>query len=130
MHPILGDTLRLRLHLTAWGLAGAMLALLVHELLGAPWVDALVFGVPLGIVAAPVSLSAWYLCRAMPLSRASGLRVGATALGAALVTAAVWAAVGRFWWQLLAGTGFELPLDRAGAAFTLLLGPGALGYLL
>ena len=38
------------------------------------------FGIPMGLVAAPVSLSAWYLCRAMPLAqnqRAQNRRDGA-----------------------------------------------------
>lgn len=130
MHPILGDQLRLRLHLTAWSLAGAMLALLVHVLIGVAWTEAAVFGIPMGLVAAPVSLSAWYLCRAMPLSRTSAVRIGTTALGAALVTASLWAGGGRLWWQLLGRTGFDLPLDRLAGPFTLLLGLGALGYLL
>jgi two-component system sensor histidine kinase AlgZ len=130
MHPILADQLRLRLHLTAWGLAGGVLALLVRVLIGVPWIPAVVFGVPLGLVAAPVSLSAWYLCKAMPLSRTSPVRVGATALGAAAVTASLWAGLGRWWWQLLGVSAFELPMDRMVELFTLLLGLGGLGYLL
>jgi two-component system, LytTR family, sensor histidine kinase AlgZ len=130
MHPILGDQLRLRLHLTAWGLAGGVLAVLVRVLIGVPWLPAVVFGVPLGLVAAPVSLSAWYLCKAMPLSRTSAVRIGATAIGAAAVTASLWAGLGAWWWQLLASSAFELPLGLMVELFTLLLGLGALGYLL
>ena len=129
MHPILGDQLRLRLHLTAWALAGAMLALLLRVLTQIGWTEAIVFGIPMGLIAAPVSLSAWYLCRAMPLATTSALRIGATALGAALVTASLWAGAGRIWWQLLGRTGFDMPADMFGA-LTLLLGLGALGYLL
>lgn len=130
MHPILGDQLRLRLHLMAWSLGGGVLALLVRALFGVPWTQALVFGVPMGLVAAPVSLSAWYLCKAMPLARTSALRIGATAAGAALVTASLWSALGRWWWQLLARTAFDLPMDQMVGLFTLLLGLGAIGYLL
>ena len=130
MHPILGDQLRFRLHLTAWSLAGVLLGLLVKVLIGVPWTSALVFSVPMGLVAAPVSLSAWYLCRAMPLARTSALRIGVSAAGAALVTASLWSALGRFWWQLLAGSGFELPLGHMVELFTLLLGVGGIGYLL
>ncbi len=130
MHPILGDPLRLRLHLTAWSLAGGVLALLVRVLIGVPWIPALVFGVPMGLVAAPVSLSAWYLCKAMPLSRTSAIRIGATAAGAAMVTSSLWAGLGRWWWQLLAASAFDLPLDRMVELFTLLFGLGVLGYLL
>lgn len=130
MHPILGDRLRLRLHLTAWGLAGAILALLVRVLVGVPWTEAFVFGIPMGLIAAPVSLSAWYLCKAMPLSRTSAWRIGATAFGAAVVTASLWAGLGRLWWQLLGQTGFDVPAQTAAEPFALLTGLGALGYLL
>ena len=130
MHPILGDRLRLRLHLTAWGIAGAILAVLVHVLVNVPWTEALVFSIPMGLVAAPVSLSAWYLVKAMPLTRTSALRIGATALGAAVVTASLWAGLGRLWWRLLGTTGFSLPADNMGEPFAILVGLGALGYLL
>src|SRR5690349_10338746 len=129
MHPILGDQLRLRLHLTAWSLAGAMLALLLRVVLQIPWTEAAVFGVPMGLVAAPVSLSAWYLVRAMPLARTSAVRIGATATGAAVVTASLWTDAGRLWWQLLSRTGFDMPANSL-SSMTLLLGLGALGYLL
>ena len=130
MHPILGDQLRLRLHLTAWGLAGAIVALLIRVLVGVPWTEAFVFGIPMGLVAAPISLSAWYLCKAMPLARTSALRIGATAFGAAVVTASLWAGLGRLWWQLLGQSGFDLPAQTAAEPFALLIGLGALGYLL
>src|SRR5262245_42257754 len=130
MHPILGDQLRLRLHLLAWSLAGGVLALLVRVLFGIPWLSAVVFGVPLGLIAAPISLSAWYLCRAMPLARTSAVRVGVTAVGAAIMTASIWAALGRWWWQLLAASAFELPSGRMVELFTVLLGLGWVGYLL
>jgi two-component system, LytTR family, sensor histidine kinase AlgZ len=130
MHPILGDQLRLRLHFTAWSLGGAGLAWLVRALFGLPWTAALVFGVPMGLVAAPVSLSAWYLCRAMPLARTSAWRIGATAAGAALVTGSLWSALGRWWWQLLATTAFDMPLDQMVGLFSLMLGVGCIGYLL
>ena len=130
MHPILADRLRLQLYLLAWGLVGALLGLLVRVLIGTPWIDALVFGLPLGLVAAPVSLSAWYLCRAMPLSRTGPVQVAVSAVGAALVTASLWAVAGRGWWQVLVQSGFDLPGGAESPLFTLLVGFGALAYLL
>lgn len=114
----------------AWSLAGGVLALLVRVVIGVPWIPAVVFGVPMGLIAAPISLSAWYLCKAMPLARTSAVRIGATAVGAAAVTSSLWAGLGQWWWQLLAATAFDLPLNRMIELFTLLLGLGVLGYLL
>jgi signal transduction histidine kinase len=129
MHPILADRQRLRLHLIAWALVGVMLGLLVRAVIGTRWSDALIFALPLGLVAAPVSLSAWYLCRAMPLGRTSAIRVAGTALVAAMVTSALWAGAGSVWWSTLRRAG--VPLVDAPAALTALLaGLGALAYLL
>jgi hypothetical protein len=131
MHPILADPLRLRLLLVAWSLVGAMLALLVRAFLpGISWIEAFGFGLPMGLVAAPISLSAWYLCRAMPLDRTHPVRVAGTALAAAVVTAMLWAGLGRLWWGILermrlVGVPAPLPL-----LLTLLAGLGALAYLL
>jgi two-component system, LytTR family, sensor histidine kinase AlgZ len=131
MHPILADPLRLRLLFVSWGLVGGMLGLLVKALLPeVQWFEALLFGLPMGLVAAPVSLSAWYLCRAMPLDRTSAVRVGITALAAALVTAVLWAGLGQLWWVALE----RMQLVRVPAPIaillTLLAGLGALAYLL
>ena len=86
MHPILGERRRLGLYLLAWGLVGLGLALIVRTWLGVPWRAALLFGLPLSLAAAPLSLSAWYLCRAMPLSRTSAIQLITTAATAALLT--------------------------------------------
>lgn len=130
MHPILADSLRLRLHLIAWALVGTMLGLLVRALLGTAWLPAMAFGLPLGLVAAPISLSAWYVCRAMPLARVDAGRVAATALLAAVVTSSFWAGLGRGWWAVLERTGLEMGQPATGPLVALLVGLGALAYLL
>jgi hypothetical protein len=129
MHPILGDPQRLGLHVLAWALVGAMIGLLVRALLETGWTESMVFALPLGVIAAPISLSAWYVCRAMPASRTSPVRLALTALAAAVVTASIWAALGRLWWDGLSWIGFELDEARRPALFALLLGLGALAYL-
>ena len=129
MHPILADRQRLQLHLIAWGLVGVMLGLLVRTVIGAQWGAALIFAMPMGLVAAPVSLSAWYLCRAMPLGRTNTLRVAGTAVFAAVVTSALWAGAGRLWWNSLRRAGLDL-IDPPAALTALLAGLGALAYLL
>jgi signal transduction histidine kinase len=130
MATVLADRLRLQLHLVAWALVGGLLTVLVHALMGLGWPLALLFGVPLGLVATPVSLSATYLCRAMPLPGTPALRVAATALTAAIVTAGVWAAAGRAWWQYLVRSDPVLSVAPVAPLAALLVGVGALAYLL
>jgi LytS/YehU family sensor histidine kinase len=84
----------------------------------------------MGLVATPISLSAWYLCRALPIARVGAVRVTFTALAAATITAAVWAAAGRFWWATLERWDVPLPSDARAPLAALLLGLGALVYLL
>src|SRR5262245_6695935 len=122
--------MRLQLHLLAWTLVGALVGVLVHALAGAGWLGAFLFGVPLGLVAAPVSLSAEYVCRAMPLPGTSRLRVAVTAVTAAIVTAAVWAAAGQGWWRFLERLQLVSPAVSVAPLTPLLIGLGALAYLL
>jgi LytS/YehU family sensor histidine kinase len=85
----------------------------------------------MGLIAAPISLSAWYLCRAMPLDRTSPVRVAITALAAATVTAVLWAGLGRLWWRVLERIGgLDVPPVPLPVLLTLLAGLGALAYLL
>ena len=130
MHPIIGDRRRLQIHLIAWAMAGALLAVLVRAVFGAPWMPAFAFGLPLGFAAAPISLSAWYLCRAMPLGRTPLAPLAGAAIGAAMATAALWAALGRWWQQAMGGVGLTGLDAPASAVFVLLAGFGALAYLL
>ena len=130
MHPLLADRQRWQLFLSAWAGVGVAVSLLVHALFGAGWVEAGLFGVPLGLAAGPISLSAWYICRAMPLATTPPVRVASTAVSAALVTAAAWAGLGWAWWVALETGGEALPLVRPPVLVTMLVGVGALTYLL
>jgi len=130
MATILTDRLRLQIHLVAWVIVGALLAVLVHALIGLAWPQALLFGVPLGAMAAPASLSAAYLCHAMPLPGTPALRVVATSVTAAIVTAGVWAALGRAWWHVVVRSDRALAAAAMTPVAALLVGVGALAYLL
>ncbi len=129
MNSILADSQRLRLHLLAWLLVGILLGLLVQALLETSLMTSLLFAIPLGIVAAPISLSAGYVCRAIPLARTGAFRLAMTALAAAILTASLWAVIGQFWWEALGRLGFEVPVASQAQLFVLLIGLGALAYL-
>jgi signal transduction histidine kinase len=130
MHPLLAGRQRWQLFLGAWAGVGVSLGLLSRALLGVGWVEALLFGVPLGLAAAPISLSAWYICRAMPLAVTPPARVATTAVSAALVTAGAWAGLGWAWWVTLATGGIALPPANPRVVVPMLVGVGALAYLL
>lgn len=130
MHPLLADRERWQLFLGAWAGVGVAVSLLSHALLGVGWTQSAVFGVPIGLAAGPISLSTWYICRAMPLATTPPSRVVSTAVSAAIVTSAAWAGLGLGWWFLLAAGGLTLPATDRVLVLTMLVGVGALTYLL
>jgi signal transduction histidine kinase len=130
MQSIIGDGRRRQLHLIAWGLVGTLLALLARNVFGVTWPQALAFGVPLGLLAAPLSLSALFLARAMPLTRTAGWRVGVSAIVAALIAGSVWASLGRTWWRFLGRIGVPADAALTSSFVSMLVGFGALAYLL
>jgi len=95
MHPVLARRSNLLLYLCAWIPAVALLAFLLGYSGGYRWVEALILAVPMGLIFAFLSLSAWYLCRAFPLSRSSYLILAAVFAAAALFSSAVWIVIGR-----------------------------------
>lgn len=130
MHPLLADRQRWQLFLGAWAGVGVVVSVLLRALLGLGWVGAGLFGVPLGLAAGPISLSTWYICRAMPLSTTTLVRVASTAVAAALMSAAAWAGLGWVWWALLTAAGAPLPSIAPATVVPVLVGVGALTYLL
>jgi hypothetical protein len=130
MHPLLADRQRWQLFLGAWGGVGLALSLLSYALLEVPAVEAALFGVPLGLAMGPISLSAWYICRAMPLSQTPTSRIAVTGVSASLVTATAWAGLGWAWWVLLKLGGASMPAATPQVVVTMLIGVGALSYLL
>jgi sensor histidine kinase YesM len=66
MHPILGYPRRLAIYLLAWALVGLLLTAALRG--GAPWTITAAFFLPVSVLYAFVTLSAWYVCRAFPLA--------------------------------------------------------------
>jgi signal transduction histidine kinase len=89
---------RLLVHLGAWLLVGVLVTLLLNALVGIAWLPAAAFALPLAVAAAPMSISGFYLSAAMPLRPDSVTRVAGTVGASAIVTGALWAALGYVWW--------------------------------
>jgi two-component system, LytTR family, sensor histidine kinase AlgZ len=130
MSPLFSQRIRLQLYLVAWGLAGALLSALLHILLGLNWSSAAALALPLALLAVPISLSSWYFCRVMPLTRTSAVQVIGTTILSAVVTAALWAAVGQLWWRALALLGLPVTDIAVASLMAVLVGFGALAYVL
>jgi two-component system sensor histidine kinase AlgZ len=92
---------RLLVHLGAWLFVGVLVTLLLNALVGVAWFAAAAFALPLSVAAAPMSISGFYLSRALPLRPDSITRVAGTVGSAAIVTGALWSALGYGWWLAL-----------------------------
>jgi two-component sensor histidine kinase len=114
MHPLFRHRIRLALYVLLWLLAGLPLALVVRAVVPQPASHAHAFAVPLSLVYGFIILSAWWVCRANPVSAGRpASAVITTQLGAALQSSAVWTGIATVWaiaLDRLTGTG----PDRAG----------------
>jgi two-component system, LytTR family, sensor histidine kinase AlgZ len=130
MYPLLARRSHLAAYLLLWMLMGLLLAAILALQGGLPWTNALVGGVPMAVAYSFICLSAWYVARSMPLAGTGPIRVVATALAAAALSAAMWLVLGRGWLALVA-TQWPVQGTRTFAAIqTLLFGAGVLLYLL
>lgn len=104
MHPLLASRQRQALYLASWAPVALLLA--VAWSTASPAVDlgaALVLVAPPAVVQAFVCLSAWYVCRAMPLTAPSAPRIAAAHAGAGMLAGAVWMLTWEAWTRLLGG---------------------------
>lgn len=104
MHPILASRQRQALYLASWPPVALLLA--VAWSTASPAVDlgaALVVVAPPAVVHAFVCLSAWYVCRAMPLTAPSAPPIAVAHAGAGMVAGAVWMLAWEAWTRLLGG---------------------------
>jgi signal transduction histidine kinase len=97
MHPILKDRRALALYLLAWLGPGLTLAVLLVTTVKAPWSGALFFSLPVTIVYAFMSLSAWYVCRAFPLPGTDIAKTLLSVLIAAVLSSGLWLAACYGW---------------------------------
>jgi len=130
MHPILGRASRLALYLAIWAIAAGLVASVLTQT-DLTWVDALAFLLPLFLVYGFVCLSAWYVCRALPLRVSSASSVLASCGVTAITASAAWLALGRGWAMALGMTpAFAEVAPRYEAQLPLLFALGVLLFLL
>lgn len=131
MHPLLASRARLGAYLLGWTPIAFLLAGIARSQ-GWNWFEAGALAVPLCLLAALLFLSAWWLCRALPLGRSvAGLGSHGVAWGtAALLMGGLWSGLAWLLARPLAwipGLG-ALP-QRVGTALPVLTGLGILLYL-
>lgn len=100
MHPILARTDRLASYLGASLIVGVLLAAVLARQ-GLTVLEALVLLLPIVLVYSTACLSAWYVCRATPLTTSGILRVLASSGVAALVASSLWLGLARSWIAIL-----------------------------
>lgn len=90
MHPILFQLRILPWYLLAWAIAGLVSAWVLVNTQGANWTPALVFGIPVLLLYGFIVMSAYYVCRSLPLVNRTAQRVVFLFGGASLLSALVW----------------------------------------
>ncbi|HUK47838.1 MAG TPA: histidine kinase [Terriglobales bacterium] len=128
MNPILINSRRLALYLSAWGPICAIVLYLFVSLGGLTWARAAALGIPLCLIYAFVCLSAWYSCRTIPLENSGAWLAH---LAGALVASLLWILIARLIADLLSATPTFSRLDQQLAGvYRILFGTGVLLYLL
>lgn len=130
MHPILSERRIFLLYLTAWLVAGGLLAALLNTT-GMPIIGAVVLAVPLTLVLSFMCLASYYLCRTFPLRRVNIARLLVIHAIAAALTSSVWISLGNTWVSFVSEISFIGPLaDSYSAQIPLLFAIGATLFLL
>ena len=112
MHPLLAERRGLSMYVGGWLVIAAGLVALVMRLEPRPPGDAVLLVAPLALVYAFICLSAWWVCRAIPLGRTSAERLAVFVVGASLQAGAAWTAIGAGWaWFLRARFGVPAGAD-------------------
>ena len=96
MHPILTRPERLALYLGAWVVVGILIAGVLNRQ-GLTFAEALVLVLPLFLAYSFVCLSAWYVCRAVPLRSSGVLQVLVACITSSVVASGIWLALAYAW---------------------------------
>lgn len=130
MHPILTRPDRLASYLGAWLAIGALIAGALSRQ-GLALSEAAVLVLPLYVVYAFICLSAWYVCRAVPLRANTAVRVLSASLLAAAFGGALWQALATAWIALIESMPALGPVaDRYRAQEPFLLAAAVMLFLL
>lgn len=107
MHPLLADYRKLLCYFLAWLAAGALLGSMLALAEAAPWRNALLFALPVCLTYGFFALSAYYLCRALPLARREAYAVVLSYSGASLAAGGAWLLLCYAWNDLLGNLGAD-----------------------
>jgi hypothetical protein len=130
MHPILARLERLASYLGAWLVVAGLLAAVLN-FQGLAWTAALLLVVPVSLLYAFVCLSAWYICRATPLSTSRAFRVLASSAIGAAVASGLFVGAARVWVSVLgAVTSLGPTMEEYARHEPLLFAAGILLFLL
>ena len=131
MHPILARAERLAAYLAAWlVVAGLLATAMVRQDL--TWSAAFLLLLPVFLFYAFVCLSAWYVCRATPLTTSSAVRLlASSATAAAVVASGLLVFAARAWMSVLgAVTSLGPTMEQYQRNEALLFASGILLFLL
>jgi hypothetical protein len=103
MHPFLRDPRRLGLYLFAWADVGFVLAAALWSTHRVDYARALLIVLPTLCLLGLVCLSAWWVCRRLPLERTPPARLARSLLAAALQASAMWVGPATPWVVWTAG---------------------------
>lgn len=130
MHPILTQPARFALYVAVWIGFGILLAAVLTVGNDAPFIWAVEFAVPLGVVLGFESLSSWYLVKALPVPGTPLTKLLGTWIGAGVVLLAIWTAIALVWADYLLPTERTPYLNSVPARLaSLLVFGGAIGIL-
>lgn len=96
MHPILARPERLALYLSAWVVIGIMIAGVLNRQ-GLTFAEALLLVLPLFLAYSFVCLSAWYVCRAVPLRSSGAVRVLLACALSSAIAGGIWLGLAHAW---------------------------------